>query len=393
MPESAARELAPPSSGPILEVTSSRELTEELLSGGLEELEGIASTSAVDGAALLSRSGRSRGRGRARRRRCAVPRQRRWMLSRNASRMSCRRSPCRARRAPRGDRPSDEAPAVPIDSTRSGPFAPPWVDEVPDPVTPYEQRVSETIKLSDLPPDRSGARARARQPLPGGGTRGAVGGQPQLSRLSPRARPRRDAAHLAARPRLLRRAMSGGAPRGSRGVAVEPSEHREHAGLWRHERRLAVRRHRAFPGPNAGVAPGRGGQVRAAPGAAHRQTAGRGSERRPPGRRGARFHQPGQRAGGRAGDLRRGGDHSRLRRVERARSRAGTAAQRSVWRSVLRLPGASQLPAARRPLGHLFRGRALVRADDGGAAVFRWRFRGGVVPAPGRRRTNRRPRA
>ena len=31
-------------------------------------------------------------------------------------------------------------------------FAPPWVDEVPDPVTPYEQRVSETVKVADLPP-------------------------------------------------------------------------------------------------------------------------------------------------------------------------------------------------------------------------------------------------
>jgi hypothetical protein len=31
-------------------------------------------------------------------------------------------------------------------------FQPPWVDEVPDPVTPYEQRVSETVKVADLPP-------------------------------------------------------------------------------------------------------------------------------------------------------------------------------------------------------------------------------------------------
>jgi serine/threonine protein kinase len=29
---------------------------------------------------------------------------------------------------------------------------PPWVDEQPDPVTPYEQRVSETVKVADLPP-------------------------------------------------------------------------------------------------------------------------------------------------------------------------------------------------------------------------------------------------
>ncbi|HWO13078.1 MAG TPA: serine/threonine-protein kinase, partial [Polyangiaceae bacterium] len=31
-------------------------------------------------------------------------------------------------------------------------FQPPWVDEVPDPVTPYEKRVSETVKVADLPP-------------------------------------------------------------------------------------------------------------------------------------------------------------------------------------------------------------------------------------------------
>jgi serine/threonine protein kinase len=56
----------------------------------------------------------------------------------------------------------EEAPAVPIESTPSGPFEPvvreslerppPWVDQVVDPVTPYEHRVSETIKLADLPP-------------------------------------------------------------------------------------------------------------------------------------------------------------------------------------------------------------------------------------------------
>ena len=32
-----------------------------------------------------------------------------------------------------------------------GSFEPPWVDEVPDPVTPYEQRVSETVRVADLP--------------------------------------------------------------------------------------------------------------------------------------------------------------------------------------------------------------------------------------------------
>jgi serine/threonine protein kinase len=31
-------------------------------------------------------------------------------------------------------------------------FEAPWVDEVPDPVTPYEQRISETVKVADLPP-------------------------------------------------------------------------------------------------------------------------------------------------------------------------------------------------------------------------------------------------
>lgn len=29
---------------------------------------------------------------------------------------------------------------------------PPWVDELPDSVTPYEQRISETVKVADLPP-------------------------------------------------------------------------------------------------------------------------------------------------------------------------------------------------------------------------------------------------
>jgi serine/threonine protein kinase len=31
-------------------------------------------------------------------------------------------------------------------------FRAPWVDEVPDPVTPYEQRNSDTVKVADLPP-------------------------------------------------------------------------------------------------------------------------------------------------------------------------------------------------------------------------------------------------
>ena len=46
----------------------------------------------------------------------------------------------------------EEAPSVPIESTPSGRFAPPWVDQVADPVTPYEHRASDTIKVADLPP-------------------------------------------------------------------------------------------------------------------------------------------------------------------------------------------------------------------------------------------------
>jgi serine/threonine protein kinase len=52
-----------------------------------------------------------------------------------------------------------EAPPVPIDSAPSGPYQPihagaerqPWVDQVADPVTPYEQRVSEMVRVADLP--------------------------------------------------------------------------------------------------------------------------------------------------------------------------------------------------------------------------------------------------
>jgi eukaryotic-like serine/threonine-protein kinase len=40
-------------------------------------------------------------------------------------------------------------PAAPSAQSLSGP---PFVDEVPDPVTPYEKRVSETVKVADLPP-------------------------------------------------------------------------------------------------------------------------------------------------------------------------------------------------------------------------------------------------
>ncbi|HEU4583437.1 MAG TPA: protein kinase [Polyangiaceae bacterium] len=52
-----------------------------------------------------------------------------------------------------------EAPPVPIESAPSGPYQPiragserPWVDQVADPVTPYEQRVSELVRVADLPP-------------------------------------------------------------------------------------------------------------------------------------------------------------------------------------------------------------------------------------------------
>lgn len=51
-----------------------------------------------------------------------------------------------AQGAPFSDWTSGEGPPV------AAPRDPPWVDEVPDPVTPYEQRVSETIKVADLPP-------------------------------------------------------------------------------------------------------------------------------------------------------------------------------------------------------------------------------------------------
>lgn len=50
--------------------------------------------------------------------------------------------------APRGagDAASDTAGA------KRPSFNAPWVDEVPDPVTPYEQRNSDTVKVADLPP-------------------------------------------------------------------------------------------------------------------------------------------------------------------------------------------------------------------------------------------------
>ncbi|MEY4548134.1 MAG: hypothetical protein RL685_4329 [Pseudomonadota bacterium] len=54
--------------------------------------------------------------------------------------------------AERRERGSDEAPPVPIESGRVGPYPPPWVDQVADPITPHEQRVSATIKVAELPP-------------------------------------------------------------------------------------------------------------------------------------------------------------------------------------------------------------------------------------------------
>jgi eukaryotic-like serine/threonine-protein kinase len=44
-----------------------------------------------------------------------------------------------------------EAAADPAGAKRPS-FRAPWVDEVPDPVTPYEQRNSDTVKVADLPP-------------------------------------------------------------------------------------------------------------------------------------------------------------------------------------------------------------------------------------------------
>jgi serine/threonine protein kinase len=50
--------------------------------------------------------------------------------------------------------PALEREAVPaeFELTSNPPYEPPFVDEVPDPVTPYEQRASETIRVTDLPP-------------------------------------------------------------------------------------------------------------------------------------------------------------------------------------------------------------------------------------------------
>jgi serine/threonine protein kinase len=143
LPESAARDRAPPSSGPVLEITSSRELTEELLSAGLESLDGIATSS------VRPDSDQQEDVQQTEAARDAVAAPVDALEERLDDELPSQPMASAAR--PVGE-PTDEAPAVPMDSTRSGPFAPPWVDEVPDPVTPYEQRVSETIKLADLPP-------------------------------------------------------------------------------------------------------------------------------------------------------------------------------------------------------------------------------------------------
>ncbi|HKO94757.1 MAG TPA: protein kinase, partial [Polyangiaceae bacterium] len=145
--ESAAQNVVPPSnmppssapasSGPVLEVTSSRELTEELLSGALDELDDIATTSSEDGTATSPAGELETAQA------AGAPLD---ALEERLDDLPPEPTPSAAGSA------ADEAPAVPVDSARSAPFAPPWVDEVPDPVTPYEQRVSETIKLADLPP-------------------------------------------------------------------------------------------------------------------------------------------------------------------------------------------------------------------------------------------------
>lgn len=50
----------------------------------------------------------------------------------------------------RAEGPTAEAPVV--EGAKRPSFRAPFVDEVPDPVTPYEQRISETVKVADLPP-------------------------------------------------------------------------------------------------------------------------------------------------------------------------------------------------------------------------------------------------
>lgn len=54
--------------------------------------------------------------------------------------------------APPSAPPGPWSSSEPAPAAKRPSFRPPWVDEVPDPVTPYEQRVSETVKVADLPP-------------------------------------------------------------------------------------------------------------------------------------------------------------------------------------------------------------------------------------------------
>jgi serine/threonine protein kinase len=53
--------------------------------------------------------------------------------------------------SPPGDAESRDG-SVAKQSARRPSDRPPWVDEVPDPITPYEKRISETVKVADLPP-------------------------------------------------------------------------------------------------------------------------------------------------------------------------------------------------------------------------------------------------
>jgi serine/threonine protein kinase len=56
----------------------------------------------------------------------------------------------RGRHALGEEESSDKSGTKP--ASRRSSDRPPWVDEVPDPVTPYEKRISETVKVADLPP-------------------------------------------------------------------------------------------------------------------------------------------------------------------------------------------------------------------------------------------------
>lgn len=50
------------------------------------------------------------------------------------------------------EEPAPGGAGDPAAAGRGSRFDAPWVDEVPDPVTPYEQRISETVRVADLPP-------------------------------------------------------------------------------------------------------------------------------------------------------------------------------------------------------------------------------------------------